>query len=116
MMKKLACPVFALLCLFLNQTFACTTFCLVGKGEVLFGRNYDWTIGDALLLVNKRGVAKTATIIDSDNGAKWVSKYGSVTFNQYGRENPTDRKSTRLNSSHSSISYAVFCLKKKKKK
>src|SRR5438309_4951724 len=33
-------------------------------------------------------------------------------------ENPAlvqDRKSTRLNSSHSSISYAVFCLKKKKK-
>src|SRR5689334_24749755 len=28
---------------------------------------------------------------------------------------PEDRKSTRLNSSHSSISYAVFCLKKKKK-
>src|SRR5258707_11496959 len=30
-----------------------------------------------------------------------------------GRE---DRKSTRLNSSHANISYAVFCLKKKKKK
>src|SRR2546430_9274661 len=29
---------------------------------------------------------------------------------------PGDRKSTRLNSSHSQISYAVFCLKKKKKK
>src|SRR2546430_8793722 len=29
--------------------------------------------------------------------------------------NPQDRKSTRLNSSHSQISYAVFCLKKKKK-
>src|SRR5690348_18092183 len=29
---------------------------------------------------------------------------------------PLDRKSTRLNSSHPSISYAVFCLKKKKKK
>src|SRR2546430_4283013 len=28
---------------------------------------------------------------------------------------PEDRKSTRLNSSHSQISYAVFCLKKKKK-
>src|SRR3712207_7128914 len=27
-----------------------------------------------------------------------------------------DRKSTRLNSSHANISYAVFCLKKKKKK
>src|SRR5438034_11709862 len=29
---------------------------------------------------------------------------------------PADRKSTRLNSSHTVISYAVFCLKKKKKK
>src|SRR2546430_12896274 len=31
------------------------------------------------------------------------------------RRPPLDRKSTRLNSSHSQISYAVFCLKKKKK-
>src|SRR2546427_7310870 len=30
------------------------------------------------------------------------------------RGNAVDRKSTRLNSSHSQISYAVFCLKKKK--
>src|SRR5688572_32286750 len=33
-----------------------------------------------------------------------------------GDLNASDRKSTRLNSSHSQISYAVFCLKKKKKK
>src|SRR5689334_24823600 len=33
-----------------------------------------------------------------------------------GRYPQRDRKSTRLNSSHSSIPYAVFCLKKKKKK
>src|SRR5258705_8120279 len=32
------------------------------------------------------------------------------------RTTKTDRKSTRLNSSHLGISYAVFCLKKKKKK
>src|SRR5690242_20999021 len=32
-----------------------------------------------------------------------------------GRLSELDRKSTRLNSSHMSISYAVFCLKKKKK-
>src|SRR3712207_8946584 len=31
------------------------------------------------------------------------------------RRSGTDRKSTRLNSSHANISYAVFCLKKKKK-
>src|SRR5690606_40703423 len=33
-----------------------------------------------------------------------------------GRGTGLDRKSTRLNSSHVKISYAVFCLKKKKKK
>src|SRR5438128_9777372 len=36
----------------------------------------------------------------------WASGFCSI----------SDRKSTRLNSSHGSISYAVFCLKKKKKK
>src|SRR5256886_5483120 len=33
---------------------------------------------------------------------------------EFARVHPSDRKSTRLNSSHSQISYAVFCLKKKK--
>src|ERR1035438_10811320 len=40
-------------------------------------------------------------------------------FQQYGRRSTgaaRDRKSTRLNSSHLGISYAVFCLKKKNKK
>src|SRR2546430_4324987 len=36
-------------------------------------------------------------------------------FGDAGGLRVTDRKSTRLNSSHSQISYAVFCLKKKKK-
>src|SRR3712207_8166025 len=31
-------------------------------------------------------------------------------------DTPVDRKSTRLNSSHANISYAVFCLKKKKRR
>src|SRR5258707_12022087 len=34
---------------------------------------------------------------------------------RFAREALPDRKSTRLNSSHANISYAVFCLKKKKK-
>src|SRR5699024_12486259 len=34
---------------------------------------------------------------------------------RHSSSRPLDRKSTRLNSSHVSISYAVFCLKKKKK-
>src|SRR3712207_8107921 len=38
----------------------------------------------------------------------------SVAFGDGGRWTAEDRKSTRLNSSHANISYAVFCLKKKK--
>src|SRR5438034_11012180 len=47
---------------------------------------------------------------------KWDGKklgQGQMTIVE---SSPTDRKSTRLNSSHTVISYAVFCLKKKKKR
>ena len=70
-----------------SDIYACTTFCLKNKGEVLFGKNYDWMIGDGLVFVNKRGVSKVSS--EKDNPAKWVSKYGSVTFNQYGWESPS---------------------------
>src|SRR5206468_7216959 len=43
-----------------------------------------------------------------------VGYAGGFTPNANYREVCTDRKSTRLNSSHDQISYAVFCLKKKK--
>src|SRR3712207_8401244 len=40
--------------------------------------------------------------------------YAAMSFvYDYGGQIATDRKSTRLNSSHANISYAVFCLKKK---
>src|SRR3712207_8935208 len=39
---------------------------------------------------------------------------GAAAAEQHGVEPARDRKSTRLNSSHANISYAVFCLKKKK--
>src|SRR3712207_7733958 len=41
---------------------------------------------------------------------------GDVAHLERGEAGHQDRKSTRLNSSHANISYAVFCLKKKKKK
>src|SRR5690242_21491149 len=48
-----------------------------------------------------------------------IAPFGGMKESGIGREGSKygieDRKSTRLNSSHMSISYAVFCLKKKKK-
>src|SRR5437868_11799575 len=49
----------------------------------------------------------------SERGHTWVTQSSGVVLDWV---TPLDRKSTRLNSSHVSISYAVFCLKKKKKK
>src|SRR5687768_17812864 len=48
----------------------------------------------------------------SDNGIRGQGQEGG----RRPRQGRTDRKSTRLNSSHGYISYAVFCLKKKKQK
>src|SRR5688572_31196546 len=42
-----------------------------------------------------------------------IFRNGKLYIRINGTTFPTDRKSTRLNSSHSQISYAVFCLKKK---
>src|SRR3712207_7791435 len=43
-----------------------------------------------------------------------VTTYPSILGGRVKTLHPKDRKSTRLNSSHANISYAVFCLKKKK--
>src|SRR3712207_8378115 len=45
---------------------------------------------------------------------RWRDRHGRTLAARRGGAG--DRKSTRLNSSHANISYAVFCLKKKKKK
>src|SRR5689334_24484490 len=51
----------------------------------------------------------------SPKNLQLVSVDGTKGFKAGDEVEAEDRKSTRLNSSHSSISYAVFCLKKKKK-
>jgi penicillin V acylase-like amidase (Ntn superfamily) len=70
---------------------ACTTFQIQKQGNVYFGRNYDWMVGDALIIINKRGSKKPPYIRPTDKGRpmEWTAKYGSLTFNQYGRELPT---------------------------
>src|SRR2546430_3609392 len=60
--------------------------------------------GDAVLAAAGKRLANT--LRDNETLLRWGGEEFLV----------LDRKSTRLNSSHSQISYAVFCLKKKKKK
>ncbi len=75
----LAIPSFAL---------PCTTFFLSNGDTKIFGRNYDFQIGKGLLIVNKKNISKESPLDRNNNFAKWISKYGSITFNQFGKEYP----------------------------
>lgn len=68
---------------------ACTTFLLGQSPSSVIGKSYDWDLGQGLVMVNKRGVAKQSLpLAATDKPLRWLSKYASVTFNQYGRELP----------------------------
>ena len=69
-----------------TTAYPCTTFCLARGGEVLYGRNYDFEIGQGYVMTNRRGVHKTSMA----GTLRWVSRHASVTFNQWGREFPMD--------------------------
>src|SRR5688500_8052501 len=86
---KRAYLLFLLAILNLGITNACTTFLLQKDGQYYFGRNYDWITGSGMVVINKRGMMKTAGISAGAKKAEWTSIYGSSTFNQYGREYPT---------------------------
>src|SRR5438552_9714136 len=69
------------------------------------------------MLIMGLGIAFTDVLTDAmmvENG-KPLGLTGAFQSVQWTAINVADRKSTRLNSSHQIISYAVFCLKKKKK-
>jgi penicillin V acylase-like amidase (Ntn superfamily) len=65
---------------------SCTTVCLLEKEKAFIAYNYDFHSPDGLVLVNKRGTKKVSLV--RTQGATWTASYGSVTFNQFGRDNP----------------------------
>ena len=89
-MKRNLLLLFIVVTLSLNYTvvFPCTSFVLKNNNSLLLGHNLDWHIGIGLFMTNKRNVEKTALMDSLENPAKWVSKYGSITFNQVGRDLP----------------------------
>src|SRR3712207_7811756 len=76
---------------------------------------YTLSLHDALPIFDVRGSVPRSTTTTSRTGSwKWPStRIRTCTGRASDRSLAADRKSTRLNSSHANISYAVFCLKKK---
>lgn len=72
----------------IDKTYSCTAFKLPISSGFLIGNNYDWISPEGFILVNQRNVNKTAFGFTADKAVTWNSKYGSITFNQYGKEFP----------------------------
>src|SRR5699024_12773441 len=108
-------------CVYVDSFFLCL-FCAVGYC-IVFLSNHSFSISYFFYLVIHQTPRCTlfpyTTLFRSLTLVRWVQAPRS--HSQWSSSlvcrpsiSPPDRKSTRLNSSHVSISYAVFCLKKKK--
>jgi choloylglycine hydrolase len=58
------------------------------NGHIIFGRNFDFPSGLGTVEINHRAQVKTALIYPPEIPFSWTSKYGSISFNQIGREFP----------------------------
>lgn len=76
----------------------CTTFILRNRKDIILAQGYDFYYGHGLVIINKSGIKKVALCdgLTKDNlydgnlkTPRWVSKYGSITFNQFARELPS---------------------------
>lgn len=86
---RILAPVLLYLCATVVIATACTTFVIKDKNEnIFFGRNFDYIVGDAHVVVNQRNQKKTAFIKAPEKPVAWVSKFGSITFNLTGKESP----------------------------
>src|SRR5699024_11988420 len=107
---------------FYNKNFNCV--CIV----ILYFRNNDCFICTVIFYITYRTYCSRGRFRDYDSidanypfpclskGPTWLCDGTCRDGDKRCSSCRADRKSTRLNSSHVSISYAVFCLKKKKKR
>src|SRR3712207_974778 len=104
--------------------------------EALGAREHVWDHPDTLVGVQMSGApSPSLDLVEDEEGSYLVAQlpqslqealrrdvHASLALDRLDQDSgglraselPRDRKSTRLNSSHANISYAVFCLKKKK--
>ncbi|MDX9948627.1 MAG: linear amide C-N hydrolase [Bacteroidales bacterium] len=87
-MKKLL--IVLILAVFLTtDSIACVTFVLKNDKSLVFGWNYEFDAGSGFLITNKSGLLKTSFVQQNEKPITWISEYGSITFNQWGKEFPS---------------------------
>ena len=86
-MKTILWTIYILLT-WVQTAYPCSSFVLKNGKTVLLGKNFDWTLDQGLILKNVRNTHKVAYYTHDGTPASWTSKYGSITFNQNGKEMP----------------------------
>src|SRR5438477_3369088 len=97
-------------CPLLDATYSLFFFTAPAPTEI-----YTLSLHDALPIYPLAAIAAFAELLGANQSPVELKESADIILTEAMRAGRIiDRKSTRLNSSHMSISYAVFCLKKKK--
>src|SRR2546427_8837500 len=91
--------------------FVIGRLCMSDVGSFFF---FNDTATTEIYTLSLHDALPISTLMAPPRAAQPAGRLAGGSRTQSNAGQPEDRKSTRLNSSHSQISYAVFCLKKKK--
>ncbi|HRE68477.1 MAG TPA: linear amide C-N hydrolase [Cyclobacteriaceae bacterium] len=72
----------------IQSAYPCSSFVLKNGKTILLGKNFDWTFDKGYVIKNLKNTTKVAYFTHNGTPASWTSKYGSITFNQNGKEMP----------------------------
>jgi penicillin V acylase-like amidase (Ntn superfamily)/uncharacterized protein (DUF2141 family) len=81
---------FFILCLLLFDftTLKANTAFFSSNDSKIFAKNFDWKVEHGFIFKNLKGQKKYGYGWTANKPASWTSKYGSITFNQFGKEFP----------------------------
>lgn len=71
-----------------KASYACSAFSFTKNSVVVMGKSYDWSTNIGVLMTNPKGKKKLAYPTGVGEPFSWVSKYGSITFNQIAQNLP----------------------------
>lgn len=70
------------------QVFPCTSFILRDHKSIFLCKNFDYFTGRGFIFINQRNDLKIGACIPPEKPSQWISKFGSITFNAYGKDLP----------------------------
>jgi len=71
-----------------SNIYACSSIVIKNDSVNFLAKNFDWTYGEGIIIKNLKGSKKLAYFTHTGEPLEWTSKYGSITFNQNGKEMP----------------------------